>query len=144
MFLKSTKICNNDMRSSPHSLNNVKWNCPFIWFSLFFQDPAKAMEVYPCPVYQSRIAPREPILELDVQHSGIPATRWALRGLSATIRPYWKTLHRVQSLVCQFVINDSCQWTCMPKDKCQNTNTTQCPIMWSNHMFSNYEMRAYY
>ena len=52
------------------------------------QDPIRAAEVYACPVYQSRISQRETIMELDVTHTGIQATRWALRGLSATIRQY--------------------------------------------------------
>lgn len=51
-------------------------------------DPTKAYETYQCPVYPSRIAPRDPILEMDVRRENIPATRWALRGLSATLRPY--------------------------------------------------------
>ncbi len=52
------------------------------------QDPARAAEVYSCPVYQSRISRGGPILELDLAHSGIPSQRWALRGLSASIRPF--------------------------------------------------------
>jgi dynein heavy chain len=52
------------------------------------------LQVYSCPVYQSRHgsvssgAAIKPVLEIDLQHNGIPASRWALRGLSATIRPY--------------------------------------------------------
>ncbi|XP_025098007.1 LOW QUALITY PROTEIN: dynein gamma chain, flagellar outer arm-like [Pomacea canaliculata] len=52
------------------------------------QDSTRATETYQCPVYHSRIAPREVVMEMDVRRDGIPATRWALRGLSATIRPY--------------------------------------------------------
>ncbi|XP_052807484.1 dynein axonemal heavy chain 5-like isoform X7 [Mya arenaria] len=52
------------------------------------QDSNRAAENYQCPVYASRIATREQIMELDVRREGIPSTRWALRGLSATIRPY--------------------------------------------------------
>ncbi|XP_070190368.1 uncharacterized protein [Littorina saxatilis] len=52
------------------------------------QDSTRASETYQCPVYHSRIAPREVVMEMDVRREGIPATRWALRGLSATIRPY--------------------------------------------------------
>lgn len=52
------------------------------------QDSTRASETYQCPVYHSRIAPREVVMELDVRREGIPSTRWALRGLSATIRPY--------------------------------------------------------
>ncbi|BFZ10055.1 hypothetical protein BsWGS_13094 [Bradybaena similaris] len=53
-----------------------------------WQDHARASETYQCPVYHSRQARREVILEIDVRKEGIPAFRWPLRGLSATIRPY--------------------------------------------------------
>ena len=52
------------------------------------QEPTKSNETYQCPVFASRIAPREPIFEIDLRHENIPATRWALRGLSATVRPF--------------------------------------------------------
>ena len=52
------------------------------------QDGQRASEVYSCPVYQSRIAPRESIFELDLWHTGVSSTKWALRSLSATIRQY--------------------------------------------------------
>ncbi|KAK6187606.1 hypothetical protein SNE40_005595 [Patella caerulea] len=52
------------------------------------QDSTKAYETYQCPIYHSRMASREPVMEMDVRREGIPASRWALRGLSATIRPY--------------------------------------------------------
>ncbi|XP_053397319.1 dynein axonemal heavy chain 5-like isoform X6 [Mercenaria mercenaria] len=52
------------------------------------QDSNRAAETYQCPVYASRIATRDPIMELDVRREGIPSARWSLRGLSATIRPY--------------------------------------------------------
>ncbi|KAL4232681.1 hypothetical protein ACF0H5_007369 [Mactra antiquata] len=52
------------------------------------QDNNRAAETYQCPVYASRIATRDPIMELDVRREGIPSARWSLRGLSATIRPY--------------------------------------------------------
>ncbi|CAL1527205.1 unnamed protein product [Lymnaea stagnalis] len=51
-------------------------------------DSTKASETYQCPVYHSRLARQEVILELDVRREGIPASRWALRGLAATVRPY--------------------------------------------------------
>lgn len=52
------------------------------------QDATRASELYACPVYHTRSAPRESVLELDLYHVGVPSTRWALRGLTATIRPY--------------------------------------------------------
>lgn len=52
------------------------------------QDSVQSSETYQCPVYHSRQARQEVVLELDVRKEGIPASRWALRGLSATIRPH--------------------------------------------------------
>ncbi|XP_064629693.1 uncharacterized protein LOC135488785 isoform X2 [Lineus longissimus] len=52
------------------------------------QDPTRASETFQCPVFQSKIGPREPVMEVDLRHEGYPASRWALRGLSATIHPY--------------------------------------------------------
>ncbi|ESO89151.1 hypothetical protein LOTGIDRAFT_229063 [Lottia gigantea] len=52
------------------------------------QDSTKSYETYQCPVYNSRIASRDPVMEMDVRREGVAASRWALRGLSATIRPY--------------------------------------------------------
>ena len=52
------------------------------------QDPVKLNETFACPVFPSRVAPREPIFEIDLRHDNIPSTRWALRGLSATVRPF--------------------------------------------------------
>ncbi|GFN75495.1 dynein beta chain, ciliary [Plakobranchus ocellatus] len=52
------------------------------------QDNTRASETYQCPVYHSRLARQEVVLEMDVRREGIAASRWALRGLAATIRPY--------------------------------------------------------
>lgn len=76
------------------------------------QDSNRASETYQCPVYASRIATRETIMELDVRREGIPSTRWALRGLSATIRPYWTQDVRVlwidyQVLMCCYSLRYS-------------------------------------
>ena len=51
------------------------------------QDPSKAAESFSCPLYQSRIYRQgDPILEIDLGHAGISSSRWALRGLAATLR----------------------------------------------------------
>ena len=52
------------------------------------QDATRASETYACPVYHSRLARQEVVMELDVRREGIAGSRWALRGLAATIRPY--------------------------------------------------------
>ncbi|XP_035829673.1 dynein heavy chain 5, axonemal isoform X2 [Aplysia californica] len=52
------------------------------------QDSTRASETYACPVYHSRLARQEVVLEMDVRREGIAGSRWALRGLAGTIRPY--------------------------------------------------------
>ncbi|KAL5010133.1 hypothetical protein ScPMuIL_012438 [Solemya velum] len=75
-------------RSGYATLPVVHLTCVPCVEKTFVQDATKATETYQCPVYPSRIAMRDPILEMDLRREGISATRWALRGLSATIRPY--------------------------------------------------------
>jgi len=70
------------------SLPVVHVNCYPINDKPILADPVKAVEVYQCPVYASRFSKREPIMEMDFKRDGYPATRWALRGLSCTIRNY--------------------------------------------------------
>ena len=51
-------------------------------------DPQKAAVSYSCPCYPSRICPREPVLMLDIDNKDVSASRWPLRGLCATLRPF--------------------------------------------------------
>ncbi|XP_028415382.1 dynein heavy chain 8, axonemal-like isoform X2 [Dendronephthya gigantea] len=51
-------------------------------------DPQKAAVSYSCPCYPSRICSREPVLQLDIDNKDVSASRWALRGLCATLRPF--------------------------------------------------------
>lgn len=51
-------------------------------------DPVRAAVSYSCPCYSSRICAREPVMLLDVDNKDIPSTRWPLRGLSSTLRPF--------------------------------------------------------
>ncbi|XP_030850579.1 dynein heavy chain 8, axonemal isoform X3 [Strongylocentrotus purpuratus] len=48
----------------------------------------RTSEMYLCPVYPTRICARSPVFLLDVKHDNVSASKWALRGLAATIRPY--------------------------------------------------------
>ncbi|XP_074662754.1 uncharacterized protein LOC141915202 [Tubulanus polymorphus] len=52
------------------------------------QDILRVSETYTCPVFPTRNNTNDVIMEVDLRHDGIPATRWSLRGLSATCRPY--------------------------------------------------------
>lgn len=51
-------------------------------------DPVRAAVSYSCPCYSSRICAREPVMLLDVDNKDVPSTRWPLRGLSSTLRPF--------------------------------------------------------
>ena len=51
-------------------------------------DPQKAVETFNCPVYPTRVSARDPVFTMDVRHDNVSATKWALRGMAATIRPY--------------------------------------------------------
>ena len=57
-------------------------------------DFARAQETFSCPVFHSRHylqhkeSACDPLLSIDMRHEGITATRWALRGVVATLRPY--------------------------------------------------------
>lgn len=51
-------------------------------------DLVRPVDYYGCPVYVSTTSKRKPVFELDVVRESIPSSRWALRGLTATIRPY--------------------------------------------------------
>ncbi|MBN3318102.1 DYH6 protein, partial [Atractosteus spatula] len=51
-------------------------------------DAARAADSYQCPVYGSSAGPRGPVLHLQVYKENIPAARWALRGMKATLQPF--------------------------------------------------------
>ncbi|XP_033874385.3 dynein axonemal heavy chain 8-like [Acipenser ruthenus] len=48
----------------------------------------RTTDTYQCPVYTSSKGPREPVLHLDIHKESVPATRWALRGMKATLQPF--------------------------------------------------------
>ncbi|XP_075124385.1 uncharacterized protein LOC142197756 [Leptodactylus fuscus] len=45
-------------------------------------------ETYPCPVYLSSTSRREQVFTLDIHKENISSSRWALRGMNATIYPF--------------------------------------------------------
>lgn len=51
-------------------------------------ESVKLQDLYKCPVYMNRLERDESVLELDMLHSGIPAQKWAMRGVCATLKPY--------------------------------------------------------
>ncbi|KAG8444848.1 hypothetical protein GDO86_009850 [Hymenochirus boettgeri] len=51
-------------------------------------DVPKGSDSYMCPVYLSSDSVREPIFHIDVHKENIASSRWALRGLKATIHPF--------------------------------------------------------
>ena len=51
-------------------------------------DATKSQDLYKCPVYFNRKERDESIFELDMMHAGIPAQKWAMRSVCATLRPF--------------------------------------------------------
>lgn len=51
-------------------------------------DISKSQDLFKCPVYANRKERDDSILEIDLIHSGIPAQRWSMRGVCATLKPY--------------------------------------------------------
>lgn len=51
-------------------------------------ETVKSQDLYKCPVYLNRSERDESLFELDMLHTGIPAQKWAMRGVCATLRPY--------------------------------------------------------
>eukprot|EP00794_Sanderia_malayensis_P000407 gene407-1042_t len=51
-------------------------------------DAQKSQFCYECPCYASRVSERDPLFLVDIEHKDIPGTRWPLRGISCTLRPF--------------------------------------------------------
>lgn len=51
-------------------------------------DQPRTNDTFYCPVYQNRLVPSEPVFHMDVKHESVSVSKWALRGLAATIRPF--------------------------------------------------------
>ncbi|XP_073445808.1 uncharacterized protein [Dendrobates tinctorius] len=45
-------------------------------------------DTYQCPVYCSSTSIREPVFNLDIHKENVSCSRWALRGMKATIHPF--------------------------------------------------------
>ncbi|KAM8953036.1 dynein axonemal heavy chain 5-like [Pelodytes ibericus] len=54
----------------------------------WINDSRKEPDIYLCPVYFSSTSAREPILNLDIHKENIASSRWALRGMKATVHPF--------------------------------------------------------
>ena len=52
-------------------------------------DATKLLELYRCPVYANRMERNHSFFELDLMHSGVSGQKWAMRGVCATLKPYW-------------------------------------------------------
>ncbi|XP_066278010.1 uncharacterized protein [Branchiostoma lanceolatum] len=82
----TSELLDTPPKSGPSALPVIHITC--VPQSDKLTDPVKAAETYQCPCYISRTNCKEPVLTLDVRHDGITATRWSLRGLAGTLRPF--------------------------------------------------------
>lgn len=55
---------------------------------LLADNKVQIQDLYHCPVYPARNQRDEVIFYIDVWHNGIPALRWSMRGVCATLKPY--------------------------------------------------------
>ena len=51
-------------------------------------DSSKSQDLYKCPVYPNRKEREQSIFEIDLIHLGVPAQKWAMRGVCTTLKPY--------------------------------------------------------
>ncbi|XP_063775387.1 uncharacterized protein LOC134910927 [Pseudophryne corroboree] len=51
-------------------------------------DTPKVADTYLCPVYLSSSSVREPVFAIDIIKENVASSRWALRGMKATIHPF--------------------------------------------------------
>uniref|UniRef100_A0A8C5PRN0 Uncharacterized protein n=1 Tax=Leptobrachium leishanense TaxID=445787 RepID=A0A8C5PRN0_9ANUR len=51
-------------------------------------DNSKGLDTYLCPVYMSSTSVKQAIFNLEIHKDNIPSSRWALRGMKATIHPF--------------------------------------------------------
>lgn len=49
---------------------------------------SQKLDTYRCPVYLSSTSVREPVFTLDIHKENIASSRWALRGMKATIHSF--------------------------------------------------------
>lgn len=54
----------------------------------FLNDASKVQDLYACPVYMSRNKRDEKVFCIDMWHSGVVGSKWAMRGVCATLKPY--------------------------------------------------------
>ncbi|XP_077343463.1 dynein axonemal heavy chain 5-like [Lithobates pipiens] len=51
-------------------------------------DNPKVSDAYMCPVFLSLTSDKQPVFNLDIHKENIAGSRWALRGMKATIHPF--------------------------------------------------------
>ncbi|XP_029452717.1 dynein gamma chain, flagellar outer arm-like [Rhinatrema bivittatum] len=75
-------------QKSPCSLPVIHLHCLPMSEKTGGNDLQKASNAYACPVYISSASVREPVLYLDIHKENVLSSRWALRGMKATIHPF--------------------------------------------------------
>ncbi|KAG2467824.1 DYH8 protein, partial [Polypterus senegalus] len=75
-------------KQSPVSLPVIHLRCMSRSEKANHAEVNKTTDTYQCPVYMSSTGPRDPIFHVDIWKDNVPAARWALRGMKATLQPF--------------------------------------------------------
>ncbi|PIK33246.1 putative dynein heavy chain 8, axonemal, partial [Apostichopus japonicus] len=75
-------------KSGPTPLPIIHITCTTNSDKVVVGEQTKTNDTFYCPVYQNRITPSEPVFFMDVRHESVSVSKWALRGLAATVRPF--------------------------------------------------------
>nr|XP_014351636.1 PREDICTED: dynein heavy chain 8, axonemal-like [Latimeria chalumnae] len=82
------ELLDSPHKQSPATLPVIHLHCLPVSDKGGPSDLPKMSDMYRCPVYISTRSPREPVLYLNIHKDNIPAFRWALRGMKATLHPF--------------------------------------------------------
>lgn len=82
------EIVDAPQKQSLNTLPVIHVQCLPISEKYGINDTPKLSDVYMCPVYLSSTSSKEPVFTVDIHKENIASSRWALRGMKATIHPF--------------------------------------------------------
>ncbi|KAM5165175.1 dynein axonemal heavy chain 5-like [Mantella aurantiaca] len=82
------EIVDSPQKQSLNTLPVIHVQCLPISEKYGIHDTPKLSDVYMCPVYLSSTSAKHSVFTLDIHKENIASSRWALRGMKATIHPF--------------------------------------------------------